>query len=270
MEATIKESVAFLQKEIKGNPKIAIVLGTGLGELAERVEIIKEIPYEKIPHFPISQVKGHKGTLIHGLLNGVEVIVMNGRCHHYEGLAQRHITFAIPVLKQLGIQKLLLSNAAGGANPSFKVGDIMLIRDQINWLFSNPLLGANDAENGPRFPSMDNAFSQGMIRIAKTVAQANDIHLQEGVYLAMQGPYFGSAAECRAYFILGCDAIGMSTIPETISAVHCGIEIFALSVITDLAIVGEQESVSHEEVLEAAAEAEPKVSKLIYEMLPQL
>ena len=270
MRQDILESFNYLKEHIKGKPKIAIVLGTGLGELAEKVEVITEIPYEAIPHFPISQVQGHKGTLIHGRLNGVEVIVMNGRCHYYEGHTQQHITFPIPVLKQLGIRRLILSNAAGGANPSFKIGDIMLIRDHINRLGSNPLLGPNDDTLGPRFPSMNKAYSSEMLEIAMETARKNDIHVQCGVYLAMEGPYFGSAAECRAYYILGCDAIGMSTIPETIAAVHCGIEVFALSVITDLAIVGEQENVSHEEVLGAAAKAGPKVSKLIYEMLPKI
>ena len=270
MTKAIEESVSFLREKINGNPQIAIVLGTGLGELAERVDVIVEIPYETIPHFPVSQVQGHKGTLIHGRLHGVEVIVMSGRCHYYEGYSQQHITFPIPVLKQLGINKLILSNAAGGANPSFRIGDIMLIRDHINRLGSNPLLGPNDDTLGPRFPSMNQAYSPAMLELARKVAKENDIHVQSGVYLAMEGPYFGSAAECRAFYILGCDAIGMSTVPETIAAVHCGMEVFALSVITDLAIVGEQESVSHEEVLGAAAKAGPNISKLIYEMLPQL
>ncbi|MBP5710191.1 MAG: purine-nucleoside phosphorylase [Bacteroidales bacterium] len=270
MRQDIIESASYLKERIKGNPEIAIVLGTGLGELAEKVEIITEIPYETIPHFPVSQVQGHKGTLIHGRLNGVELIIMNGRCHYYEGHTQKHITFPIPVLKQIGVKKLILSNAAGGANPSFKIGDVMLIRDHINLMGSNPLLGPNDDAVGVRFPSMNNAYSAEMLKLAAEIAQKNDIHLQSGVYLAMEGPYFGSAAECRMYYIMGCDAIGMSTVPETIAAVHCGLEVFALSVITDLAIVGEQDSVSHEEVLGAAAKAGPKVAKLIYEMLPQL
>ena len=270
MKNEITESVQYLNGQFQSKAEIAIVLGSGLGELAQRVEVIKEISYEKIPNFPISQVEGHKGTLVYGTLHGRHVIVLNGRTHYYEGFAMSHITFPIRVLKALGVKILILSNAAGGANPCFRIGDIMLIRDHINFMGSNPLLGPNDDDLGPRFPSMTNAYSPRLLSLAKETAKKEGISLQTGVYLAMQGPYFGSAGECGAYYRLGADAIGMSTIPETIVARHSGMEVFALSVITDLAILGEQESISHEEVLEAATGAGPKMSRLIYEMLPQL
>lgn len=270
MKAKIAESVQYLNGQFQNQAEVAIVLGSGLGELANKVEVIKEIPYEKIPHFPVSHVEGHKGTFVYGKLNGRHLIVLNGRTHYYEGFAMSHITFPIRILKALGIKTLILSNAAGGANPSFRIGDIMLIRDHINFMGSNPLLGPNDDDLGPRFPSMANAYSDRLLKLAKETAKKENIPLQTGVYLAMQGPYFASAGECGAYFRLGADAIGMSTIPETIVARHSGMEVFALSVITDLAILGEQESISHEEVLEAATGAGPKMSKLIYEMLPQL
>lgn len=259
-----------MKEKISGKPKIAIILGSGLGNLVKSVELISEIPYSEIPFFSVSAVEGHKGTLLFGRLNGVEVVILNGRTHYYEGHSMQAITFPIYVLQAIGIQQLILSNAAGGMNPSFKVGDIMLINDHINFFGDNPLIGENDERLGARFVSMDSAYSPRLLRIAEEVAKREAIPHQKGVYVAVSGPNFESAAECKAFYILGGDAIGMSTIPETIVARYLKIEVFALSAITDLAIIGEMEETSHEAVLQAAAIAGKKMEKLVFNMMPLL
>jgi len=266
----IKETGQFLASKMKNNPKIGIILGSGLGGLVQHLEIELEIPYAEIPNFPVSTVKGHRGSLIFGKMNGVDVMVCSGRFHYYEGYTMHEVTFPIQVMKELGVKKLIVSNAAGGMNPSFKVGDIMLIRDHINFFPTNPLLGPNDDEMGPRFLDMSEAYSKKMLKIAFECAKKLDIHVQNGVYVGVTGPCFETPAEYRMFHILGGDAVGMSTVPETIVAKHRGIEVFGLSVITDLGIVGQVEKVSHEEVLQAANIAGPKMVKLVYEMLPEL
>lgn len=266
----IKESASFLRGKVTINPKIGIVLGSGLGGLVDQVEIITEIPYKDIPNFPVSTVAGHRGSLIFGKLNNVEVMVMSGRFHYYEGYKMKEVTFPIQVMKSMGIEKLILSNAAGGMNPTFKIGDIMLIKDHINFFGDNPLMGKNYDELGPRFPSMNEAYSKRLVKLAHETGKKLGIYLQQGVYLGVTGPCFETPAEYRAFYILGADAVGMSTVPENITARHLGIEVFALSVITDLGLVGVVEEASHEEVLAAAATAGPKMVQLVAEMLPNM
>jgi len=266
----IKKTRLFLSSKMKNNPQIGIILGSGLGSLVKQLKIEEEIPYQTIPNFPVSTVKGHHGSLIFGKMNEVDVVVFNGRFHYYEGYSMQEVTFPVQVMKELGIKKLILSNAAGGMNPSFKVGDIMLIRDHINLFSTNPLLGKNDDTIGPRFLDMSEAYSKKMLKVAFECAKELNIHVQNGVYVGVTGPCFETPAEYRMFHILGGDAVGMSTVPETISARHRGIEVFGLSVITDLGIVGQVEKVTHEEVLQAANIAGPKMVQLVYKMLPKL
>jgi len=266
----IKETGQFLVSKMKNNPKVGIILGSGLGGLVQHIEIEEEVPYHTIPNFPVSTVQGHRGSLIFGKMNGVDVIVCSGRFHYYEGYTMQEVTFPIQVLKELGINKLIISNASGGMNPTFKVGDIMLIRDHINFFPVNPLLGPNDDTMGHRFLDMSEAYSKKMLKVAFECAKDLDIHVQSGVYVGVTGPCYETPAEYRMFGILGGDAVGMSTVPETIAARHRGMEVFGLSVITDLGIVGRVEKVSHEEVLQAATVAGPKMVQLVYEMLPKL
>lgn len=266
----IEETISFLNNVKKGSPEIAIVLGSGLGGLTKHIDILSEIPYQQIPHFPVSTVSGHKGTLIFGRLSGVEIIVFNGRFHYYEGHSMDTLTYPEQILSGIGVKTLILSNAAGGMNPTFKVGDIMIIKDHINLFGTNPLIGPNDDELGPRFPNMSEVYSHRLIKIAYSVAQEQQLHLQEGVYLGVTGPCFETPAEYKAFHILGADAVGMSTVPEAIMAHHRGLEIFALSVITDLGVIGQIMEATHEEVLQAANTAEPKMVQLICAMLPKI
>jgi len=266
----IRESAQFLMAQETVRAKTAVVLGSGLGGLVDHLVVNREINYKDIPHFPVSTVKGHKGSWIFGTLNGIDVVVLNGRFHYYEGYTMGEVTFPIRVMKAIGIERVILSNAAGGMNPTFKVGDVMLIHDHINLFGNNPLLGHNDERLGVRFLDMSEAYSSKMIKLAKKIAEKEQIKLQHGVYVGVSGPCFETPAEYRMFHILGGDAVGMSTVPETIAARHSGMEVFALSVITDLGVVGQVEKVSHEEVLQAAQKAGPRMVKLIYEMLPQL
>jgi len=266
----IKESADFIKERTKICPKIAITLGSGLGGLVNHLEVEEEFPYKDIPHFPQSTVKGHRGSLIFGKLNNVPIMALAGRFHYYEGYTMQEVVFPVQVMKELGVKKLILSNAAGGMNPTFKVGDIMIIKDHINMFGVNPLLGYNDDRIGPRFLDMSEAYSKSMIKLALVTAEKLAIHLQQGVYAGVTGPCYETPAEYRMFHILGADAVGMSTVPETITARHIGIEVFAFSVISDLGVIGQVEKISHEEVLAEAAKAEPKMVKLVYEMLPLL
>jgi len=266
----IQETGHFLASKMKNNPKIGIILGSGLGTLVQHLDIENEIPYHEIPNFPVSTVKGHRGSLIFGKMNGVDLIVCSGRFHYYEGYTMQEVTFPIQVMKELGVKKLIVSNAAGGMNPTFKVGDIMLIKDHINMFPTNPLIGPNDDEKGPRFLDMSEPYSKSMLKVAFECAAELDIHVQSGVYVGVTGPCFETPAEYRMFAIIGGDAVGMSTVPETIVARHRGMEVFGLSVITDLGIVGQVENVSHEEVLQAAKVAGPKMVALVEAMLPRI
>lgn len=266
----ILETVDFIKSKTNGfKPEIGIVLGSGLGGLVNVMDVQYTIPFAEVPNFPISTVKGHKGQLVFGTISGRKVVAMQGRFHYYEGYSTSLITFPIRVIKYLGAKLLVLSNASGGINPSFRVSDIMFITDHIN-LLPNPLIGNNDERIGTRFPDMSDAYDHRLIVLADDVAKKLDIHIQHGVYVADSGPSYETPAEYRYYRIIGGDCVGMSTVPEVIVARHCGLTVFAVSVITDL---GGQEipvEVTHEEVLNAANVAEPKMTAIIQEMFKRL
>lgn len=265
MLQTIKETAQFIRAKVSDMPKTAIILGTGLGELVSHIEITAEIPYSEIPNFPVSTVEGHSGKLIFGKLGNKRVMAMQGRFHFYEGYDMKQVTFPVRVMKELGISTLFVSNAAGGMNPDFKIGDIMIINDHINLFPENPLRGKNYNELGPRFPEMSEPYSQRLIADALKVADEAGIKVHQGVYVGTQGPTFETPAEYRYFRRIGGDAVGMSTVPEVIVARHAGIEVFAISVITDLGgLEGvEPEKVSHEEVQLAAAAAQPKMTAIM-------
>ena len=266
----LKESVKYLKKIYKKTPEAGIVLGSGLGKFTEEITIEKEIPYADIPHFPVSSVKGHQGKLIFGELAGKKIVCMAGRFHFYEGYSSQEVVFPIRVLALLGIKTLLLSNAAGGVNTSFKVGDIMLITDHIGIDMVNPLLGKNIDELGPRFPDMSQPYKHSLIRKAKEIAVRLNIPVREGVYFGVTGPTYETRAEYRMILAMGGDAVGMSTVPECIAAIHMGVDVFAASVITDLGIRDEENVITHEEVLYHANAVEPKLSAIFTELVASL
>ena len=253
---------------MRTSPKTAIVLGTGLGQLASEITDSFEIPYTDIPHFPVSTVEGHAGKLIFGKLGKTDIMAMQGRFHYYEGYSMQEVTFPVRVMYELGIKSLFVSNAAGGMNPDFKIGDLMVITDHINMFPDHPLRGKN-IPTGPRFPDMHEPYDHALIAKADQVAQKYGIPLQHGVYVGVQGPTFETPAEYRMYRILGGDAIGMSTVPEVIVAHHCGIKAFGVSIITDLGGFDVPVAVSHEEVQEAANKAQPLMTKLMREMVEE-
>ena len=263
----LKETVKFLKKQYKETPSVGIVLGSGLGNFVSEIEVEKEVAYADIPHFPVSTVEGHKGKLIFGKLSGKTVVAMAGRFHYYEGYAAQDVVFPIRVMKLLGVETLLLSNAAGGVNPSFKVGDIMIIKDHVSFFTPNPLIGKNSIEFGPRFPDMSEPYKKHLIQKAKAIAVAHNFDLKEGVYLAVTGPTFETRAEYKLIHILGADVVGMSTVQESIVANHMGMEVFAISVVTDVGIREEENIITHEEVLEAAKQAEPKMATIFKELV---
>lgn len=266
----LKETVAWLRPKVPENIKICIILGTGLGELANAIEDKKEIPYKEIPHFPLSTVEGHSGNLIIGKLGGKPILAMQGRFHFYEGYSMKEVTFPIRVMQLLGIEYLFVSNAAGGMNRSFEIGDIMLIEDHINLFPEHPLRGKNDNELGTRFPDMSCAYDKKLRELASKVAKENNIKLQYGVYIGTQGPTFETPAEYNYFRVIGGDAVGMSTVPEVIVANHAGMKVLAFSIITDLGVVGKIVEVSHEEVQEAAKIAQPKMAFIMTEVIKQL
>jgi len=263
----IQETVSFLKKRGFDKPDYGIVLGTGLGSLVNIVDITIKIPYGEIPNFPISTVSGHSGTLIYGSIGGKKVVAMQGRFHIYEGWDVKQVTFPIRVMRFLGVQNLIVSNASGGVNPNFKVGDIMIISDHINMMPSHPLQGQNDDRLGPRFVDMHEPYSLEMITKFEIIAKELNIEIQKGVYMALQGPTFETPAEYKMVELMGADAVGMSTVPEVIVAKHMGMSCFGLSVITDLGIEGHIEEVSHEAVQLAAKSSEKVISKLVQELI---
>jgi purine-nucleoside phosphorylase len=270
MYEKIKETTKFLKDIGIVKPELGIVLGTGLGGIVKMIEVEKKIAYHDIPNFPVSTVTGHSGTLIYGTLEGKSVVAMQGRFHYYEGWEMQEVTFPIRIMKFLGIDKILVSNASGGVNPAFEVGDIMIITDHINMMPEHPLRGENEERFGPRFVDMHEPYSWKMIEIMRKIARDSNIKIQEGVYLALQGPTFETPAEYRMVKLMGADAVGMSTVPEVIVAKHMGMECFGLSVITDLGIEGKIEEVSHEAVQEAAKASEEKISTLVKEFVSRL
>ncbi len=270
MLENLNETVDFIKNKIGVQPEVGIILGTGLGGLVNEIEIIHEIPYGEIPHFPVSTVQGHSGKLIAGKLGGKTVLAMQGRFHFYEGYSMQQITFPVRVMAKLGIKALFLSNAAGGTNASFDIGEIMLINDHINLFPSNPLIGKNDDSLGPRFPDMSQAYDKVLLKKAKEIAAKNSIKVAEGVYAGLSGPCFETPAEYRMIGRMGADAVGMSTVPEVIVARHMDIPCFAVSIITDLGVDGKIIEVTHEEVQVIAKEAEPKMTLIIKELLSSL
>jgi purine-nucleoside phosphorylase len=266
----LQETVSWLRPQIPEDTKIAIILGTGLGDLTSSITDKKEIPYAKIPNFPVSTVAGHQGNLIVGKLGGKPVLAMQGRFHFYEGYDMKQVTYPVRVMQQLGIEYLFVSNAAGGMNSAFEVGDIMLIEDHINLFPEHPLRGKNWEELGVRFPDMSEAYDKKLRETVSAIARKNHIKLQYGVYVGTQGPTFETPAEYHYFKIIGGDAVGMSTVPEVIVARHGGMKVSAFSIITDLGVYGKIVEVSHEEVQKAAREAQPKLAFIIEEVIKQL
>ncbi|MGB0345946.1 MAG: purine-nucleoside phosphorylase [Balneolaceae bacterium] len=265
------EAVSFLESQIGDfRPEYLVILGTGLGQLAEEVDLLHAIEYDNIPHFPVSTVESHHGRLLFGHLGGKPVVAMQGRFHYYEGYTMQEIVFPVRVARSLGVQTLIVSNACGGLNPNYQRGDIMLINDHINFLGDNPLIGPNDNELGPRFPDMSEPYTERLIDTAENVALDLSIKMHEGVYLAVSGPMLETKAEYRYMRQLGADVVGMSTIPEVISAVHMGLEVLGISVITDECFPDALEPVSLDDVLEAAGMAEPKMTQVIVGVLERL
>ena len=266
----IKATSTYIQKAIGFKPEIGIILGTGLGNLVKEIKIEQTISYHEIPNFPVSTVEGHKGQLIFGELGGKKIMAMQGRFHYYEGYDMKEVTFPVRVMKSLGINTLFVSNASGGLNPKFKVGDVMMINDHINMFGDNPLLGKNINELGPRFPDMSQPYDLHLRNLALKIALKNEIDLKEGVYVGVAGPTFETPAEYKMFRILGGDAIGMSTVPEVIVARHMGMSVFGISIITDSGVPGEIVEISHEEVQEVAMKAEPKMSLIIRELAAEV
>lgn len=267
---TLHETVNFIRQKISGDAPVAIILGSGLGNLSNDIKTEFEISYNDIPHFPVSTVEGHKGRLIFGELGGKKVWVMAGRFHYYEGYTAQQVSYPVRVLRLLGVQTLLLSNAAGGVNADFKVGDLMIVNDHISLFTENPLMGRNEASLGTRFPDMSEPYCKELICKVLEIAKQNDIELKQGVYVGVTGPTFETRAEYKLIHVLGGDAVGMSTVQETIAGVHCGMKIFAMSVITDIGIREEANKITHEEVLQAAKDAEPKLTLLFTELVKVL
>jgi purine-nucleoside phosphorylase len=269
MYKKIQETASWLKERMTTNPKIAIILGSGLGELAAEISDAVEIPYADIPNFPISTVEGHSGKLIFGKLGGRDIMAMKGRFHFYEGYSMKEVTLPIRVMYELGITTLFVSNAAGGMNPAFKIGDLMVITDHINLFPEHPLRGKN-FPTGPRFPDMHEPYDHRLISLATQVAKDKNIRLVYGVYVGVQGPTFETPAEYKMYRALGGDTVGMSTVPEVIVAHHCGIKSFGISVVTDLGGFDSPVEVSHEEVQQAADKAQPIMTELIREMIKRV
>lgn len=266
----IQQTADFIRSKVGDEmPRTAIILGTGLGELVNHINIRAELPYQDIPNFPVSTVEGHKGRMIFGNLGEKYILAMQGRFHYYEGYTMKEATFPVRVMKALGVNTLFVSNAAGGMNPDFKIGDLMIITDHINLFPDHPLRGRNYNELGPRFPGMGHAYSERLIEKAREVARSKGVRLVEGVYVGTQGPTFETPAEYRFFWRIGGDAVGMSTVPEVIVANHAGMEVFGMSVITDMGVEGVVEKVSHEEVQKAAAAAEPVMSMVMQEIINQ-
>lgn len=265
----INTAASYLRTALPETPEVAIVLGSGLGGLAQRIENPLCIPYSQIPHFPISTVEGHAGQLVYGTIAGVRVLCLSGRFHYYEGYTMREVTFPTRVLRALGIERLVLSNASGGINPTFTPGDLMLIEDHIN-LMPNPLIGPNDESLGPRFPAMNNAYCPEWRKLAQKCARELQIPLTTGCYVGTTGPSFETPSEYNFFRTIGGDAVGMSTVPEVIVARHGSMRVLAFSVIANIGGLGQTADVSHQEVQEIGAIAEKRLSKLLVALLPQL
>lgn len=270
MSEKIRSTAEFIKSKVSIRPDFGIILGTGLGGLVKEIDISLTLPYETIPDFPVSTVEGHSGKLIFGSLGGKNVVAMQGRFHYYEGYTMSQVVFPVRVMKFLGIKRLFVSNASGGVNPDFEIGDLMIINDHINLFPTNPLMGRNEKELGARFPDMSEAYDKSTIEKAKSIASENNINVREGVYVGLSGPCLETPAEYRYARIIGGDAVGMSTVPEVIAARHMGIPCFAISIITDLGVPGKIVKVTHEDVQQVAEKSEPKMTFIIKELVKQL
>ena len=264
------ETATYIKTRFNAEPVIGVVLGSGLGNFTKELQPEFEIDYSDLPHFPVSTVKGHTGKLVFGTMHGKHVVVMAGRFHYYEGYTTQQVVYPIRVMKMLGVKTLLISNAAGGVNTSFKMGDLMIINDHISLFTINPLLGKNEDELGIRFPDMSEPYSINLINKAKSIAKNLGYDVKEGVYCGVTGPSFETRAEYKLIKAVGGDAVGMSTIQEVIAAAHAGMKIFAMSIISNLGIREELNEVTHEEVLNAANAAEPKMTAIFKQLIAEL
>ncbi|WP_395050790.1 purine-nucleoside phosphorylase [Flavobacterium sp.] len=263
----VQETVSFIKEKTNFTPEYGVILGSGLGSFTDDIKIEFTLPYSEIPNFPVSTVQGHKGALVFGTIGNKKVVAMQGRFHFYEGYSMKEVTFPVRVIKYLGVKKLIVSNASGGVNPNYEVGSIVILKDHINMMPEHPLRGKNDERFGPRFVNMSEPYSRKMIEKAKELAINLNIKVQDGIYLGLQGPTFETLAEYKMVKNIGADCVGMSTVPEVIVARHMEMETFGLSVITDIGDEDSIETISHNEVLEAAKSAEPKVRILIKELI---
>ncbi len=270
LEKKLQESSDYIKANSKTTPELGIILGSGLGPLQNIVEIEAEINYTDIPHFPQSTVEGHGKKLLLGKIGDKPVMLFSGRFHYYEGYDMQQVTYPVRMMKAMGCTHMILSNASGGLNPNFEVGDIMIIRDHINLFPEHPLRGPNDESIGPRFPDMSEPYKYNLIDVCKGIAEEEKIKVYEGVYVGLQGPTFETRSEYKYLRIIGGDAVGMSTVPEVIVGVHAGLTIFGISIITDVGIRDEMNTITHEEVLEASAQAAPKVSRLIEKLIAHI
>lgn len=266
----IRETADFLKNRTGESPQVGIILGTGLGGLVKEIEVAHSVPYEEIPHFPVSTVEGHSGRLIFGKLGGKDVLAMQGRFHYYEGYDMKQVTFPVRVMKALGIHDLVVSNASGGVNPTFEIGDLMILNDHINLFPTNPLIGKNFPELGPRFPDMSDVYDRPLIAKAKEIAAKHGIKVQEGVYAGLSGPCLETPAEYNYIRVIGGDTVGMSTVPEVIAGRHGGMRCFAISIITDLGVPGRIVKVTHQDVIDVAAKAEPKMTLIMKELVASM
>ena len=263
----VQETVNYIKEKTNFSPEYGVILGSGLGSFTDDIKIEFSLPYSEIPNFPISTVQGHKGALVFGTIGQKKVVAMQGRFHYYEGYSMKEVTFPVRVMKYLGVEKLIVSNASGGVNANYLVGDIVIIKDHINLMPDHPLRGINDERFGPRFVNMSEPYSRKMISKAKELAKNLHIEVKDGVYLGLQGPTFETLSEYRMVKILSADCVGMSTVPEVIVARHMNLETFGISVITDIGNEDSIGTITHAEVLEAAQKAEPKVRNLIKELI---
>ena len=265
----VQETVSYISSATNFTPEYGIILGSGLGGFTDDIQIEFTLPYNEIPNFPLSTVEGHKGALVFGTIGHKNVVVMQGRFHFYEGYDMKEVTFPVRVMKFLGVEKLIVSNASGGVNKNYQVGDIVIIKDHINMMPEHPLRGKNDERFGPRFVNMSEPYSRKMSGRAKLIASQFNIEIKNGIYLGLQGPTFETLAEYKMVTNVGADCVGMSTVPEVIVAKHMNMECFGISVITDMGNEESIDNVTHAEVLEAAKKSEPLVRKLIQELIKQ-
>lgn len=269
MREKIQQTVNYLKERTNYTPEFGVILGSGLGGFIFDIEIEHKIPYEEIPNFPTSTIEGHKGNLIFGKIGNKSVVAMQGRFHYYEGYSMQEVTFPVRVMKYLGIETLVVSNASGGVNPAYEVGDVVIIYDHINMFPEHPLRGKNDERFGPRFVNMSEPYNRKLIAKAKQIAQEQNLVVKDGVYYGLQGPTFETLAEYKMVGILGADCVGMSTVPEVIVARHMNLDCFGISIISDMGTEDGMDKISHEEVLKAVKKAEPNARKLIKELILQ-